>query len=471
MNNLIFKIKKYLIGQNLVKNGEKIAAAVSGGPDSVAMVFSLNEIKKEIGFDLLVFHINHMLRGEESEGDEIFVKNLSENLALPFYSAKVNVINYHKNHKVSIQVAARELRYCNLNRFADLHSVAKIALGHTANDQAETVLMRILKGSGLKGISGIPPMRENRYIRPFMEIHREEIIQFLDKNHINYLIDSSNLKNNYLRNQIKNKLIPSLEKEYNPSIVETLCRSSKIFRQEDYFISERTQFEFNKLVLKRDPEKIILDAQRFKTLHTALTRRILLEVIYQFPNSGRPVALKVVENILRVIGSNISGKTISITKNLLFKYQYNQLIFQSFKKNISPLLIQQKKLAVPGKTKITEIEKEATSNIISKNEIPNDFRNKGPFTAFMDFGYSGKDLFVRSRHRGDRFSPLGIKANKKLKDYFIDKKIPREERDSIAIIANHNAILWIVGHQVSEWAKVKEDTTDVLMVKVSDAKN
>ncbi len=214
-----------------------------------------------------------------------------------------------------------------------------------------------------------------------------------------------------------------------------------------------------------------MDARRFQTLHTALTRRIILEAIYQFPNSGRPVALKVVENILGVIASRFSGKTISITKGLIFKYQYNQLIFQSFKKNISPLLIKQKKLAVPGKTKITEIEKEATSNIISKNEIPKDFSNKGPFTAFLDFGYSGKDLFVRSRQRGDRFSPLGIKANKKLKDYFIDKKIPREERDSIPIIANHNSILWIVGHQISEWARVKEDTTDVLMVKVCCAKN
>ena len=455
----------------MVKNGEKIAAAVSGGPDSVAMLFSLNEIKNEIGFDLVVLHIDHMLRGEESERDEIFVKNLSDSLALPFYSAKVDVIKYQGNHKVSIQVAARELRYCNLNRFADLHSVDKIALGHTANDQAETVLMRILKGSGLKGISGIPPTRDNRYIRPLMEIHREEINQFLDNNHIHYLVDSSNLKNNYLRNQIKNKLIPSLKKEYNPSIVETLCRSSQIFRQEDYFISEMAQCEFNKSVLKKDSDQIILDARRFQTLHTALTRRIILEAIYRFPNSGRHAALKIVDNILGVIASKISGKTISITKGLIFKYQYNQLIFQSFKKNVSPLLIKQKKLAVPGKTKIAEIEKEATSNIISKNKIPKDFSNKGPFTAFLDFGYSGKDLFVRSRQRGDRFSPLGIKANKKLKDYFIDKKIPREERDSIPIIANHNSILWIVGHQISEWARVKEDTTDVLMVKVCCAKN
>jgi tRNA(Ile)-lysidine synthase len=444
---------------------------VSGGPDSVAMLFSLKEIKNEMGFDLLVFHINHMLRGEESEEEELFVKNLSESLSLPFYSAKVDVLKYRKNHKVSIQVAARELRYCHFKRFADLHSVAKIALGHTANDQAETVLMRILKGSGLKGISGIPPTRENKFIRPMMEIHREEINEFLDKNNIHYLVDSSNLKNHYLRNRIKNKLIPSLKKEYNPSIVETLCRSSKIFRQEDYFISEMTQCEFHKLIIKRNSEQIILDARRFQTLHIALTRRIILEAIYQFPNSGRHAALKIVDNILEVIQSNFSGKTISITKGLIFKYRYNQLIFQSLKKNVVPPSIKQKKLSVPGKTKITEIEKEATSKIINKKEIPKNFKKMSPFTAFLDFDYSGKDLFLRSRQRGDRFSPLGIKANKKLKDYFIDKKIPREERDSIPIITNHNSILWIVGHQISEWARVKEDTTDVLMVEVGRAKS
>ena len=219
MTNLVFKVKEFLVLQNLIKPGEKLAAAVSGGPDSAAMLFCLNDLKEDIGFELSVFHVNHMLRGEESDSDEAFVKNLAKSLDLLFYSAKANVTGYQKKHKCSVQVAAREMRYYHLNQFADRFSLSKIATGHTADDQAETVLMRILKGSGLKGISGIPPIRDNKYIRPLLKVTREEIEQFLKQNKIKFLLDSTNLKNNYLRNQVRNKLIPFLKNEFNPAII------------------------------------------------------------------------------------------------------------------------------------------------------------------------------------------------------------------------------------------------------------
>lgn len=466
MNNLILKVKKYLIQQDFVKNGEKLAAAVSGGPDSVAMLFCLNELKEYFGFDLVIFHINHMMRGEESNRDEAFVQKLAKSFHIPFYSTRVDVAKYQKKLKCSIQVAAREVRYFHLNQFAIRHLIQKIATGHTANDQAETVLIRMLKGSGLRGISGIPPIRENKIIRPMLETTREEIEQFLLQNQIAFLIDSTNLKNNYLRNKIKNKLIPSLENEFNPSIIRTLCRSSQIFKGEDDFLSELVHSEFKKLVLKSNREILIMDAAHFQTLHIALARRVILDAIYKFSNSGRHVSLNIIENILQVIASKISGKSISIFKGLRFKYQYNQIIFQSQEKDFNRSPILQKKLVVPGKTKITEIAKEVVSTIIRKKELPREYKKIRPFTAFMDYSVSGKELFIRSRKQGDRFSPLGLKANKKLKDYFIDKKIPREQRDTVPLVTNNDSILWIIGHQISEFARIKKNTADVLMIKV-----
>ncbi len=466
MTNLVFKVKEFLVLQNLIKPGEKLAAAVSGGPDSAAMLFCLNDLKEDIGFELSVFHVNHMLRGEESDSDEAFVKNLAKSLDLLFYSAKANVTGYQKKHKCSVQVAAREMRYYHLNQFADRFSLSKIATGHTADDQAETVLMRILKGSGLKGISGIPPIRDNKYIRPLLKVTREEIEQFLKQNKIKFLLDSTNLKNNYLRNQVRNKLIPFLKNEFNPAIIETLCRSSQIFRADDNFISEIARNEFDKLLLKSDGETLILDVTRFQNLHKALRRRIILDAIYKFSGAGRQVSLNIIEDILRVIESNISGKSISVFNDFTFKYRYNRIIFEFQKKSFSGNLIKQKKLLIPGKTKIEEIGKEAVLTIISKKDVPEDLKKTAPFTAFIDYSVSVKELFIRFRQKGDKFCPLGIKGHKKIKDYFIDKKIPREERDLIPLITNKESILWIIGYQISDLVKVKEDTKDVLKLEV-----
>lgn len=466
MSYLVYKVKKYLIGQKLVKKGEKLAAAVSGGPDSVALLFCLNELKEDMRFDLTVFHVNHMLRQEESDRDEKFVKNLANSLNIPGHSCRENVYQYQQKHKCSMQVAAREVRYSHFNKLAARYSISKIATGHTANDQAETVLMRVLKGSGLRGISGIPLTRENKYIRPLLEVHREEIEQFLNQNQIKYITDSTNYKNHYLRNKIKNKLIPALEKEFNPSIIRTLCRSSQIFRSEDNYISEMAQQEFNKLVLKISSKELILDAGRFLSLHNALRRRIILDALYKFLDSKRQVPQNIIENILQVIESNISGKYISVFNKAVFKYQYNQIIFRSQKEISSAGLITQKRLKVPGKTKIDEIGKEVVAALLRKKDIPKDYKNRGAFTAFIDYEFSGKELCIRSRQIGDRFSPLGIEANKKIKDYFIDKKIPREERDSIPLITNKNKILWVVGYQISEFARINKDTRDILMLEV-----
>lgn len=466
MKNLVFKIKDYLIQQNLVKKDEKLAVAVSAGPDSVTMFYCLNELKKDIGFDLVIFHINHMLRGKESDRDEAFVKDLASSLDISFHSARVNVTEYQKKRKCSIQVAAREMRYFHLDQLADRHSISKIATGHTANDQAETVLMRILKGSGLRGIAGIPPIRDNKYIRPLLEVTREEVKEYLNQNQIKFLMDSTNLKNNYLRNQVRNELIPSLKEKFNPSIVETLCRSSQIFRIEDDFISEIAHNEFKKLILKNNRETLILDAIGFQPLHTALKKRIILDAIYHFPNSGKQVSQDINENILGVIASNISGKSISIYDELIFKYQYNQIIFQTQMKSFTEGMIKQIKLIVPGKTKIPEIGKEVISTVINKKDIPKDFRGRDAFTVFIDYDFSGKELFIRSRQRGDRFYPLGIKGHKKLKDYFIDKKIPREDRDLIPLITNKESIFWIAGYQVSELAKIKEHTKNAIKLEV-----
>lgn len=465
MSNLVFKVKDYLIHQNLVKKGEKIAAAVSAGPDSVAMLCCLNKLKKDVGFGLVILHINHMLRGEESDRDEAFVKDLAGSLDIPFHSARVNVTEYQKKHKCSVQVAAREVRYFHFDQLAKSHSISKIATGHTANDQAETVLMRILKGSGLRGISGIPPIRDNKYIRPLLNVTREEVTEYLNQNQIKFLMDSTNLKNKYLRNRVRNKLIPSLKEKFNPAIVETLCRSSQIFRIEDDFISEIAHNEFKKLILKNNRETLILDATGFQTLHTALKRRIILDAIYHFHNPGKQVSRDIIENILRVIASNRSGKSISVFDELVFKYQYNQVIFQTQKESFTEGMIKRIKLIAPGKTKIPEIGKEVISTVINKKEIPKDFRGRDAFTVFIDYDFSGKELFIRSRQRGDRFYPLGIKGHKKLKDYFIDKKIPREERDFIPLITNKELILWIIGYQISELASIKEHTKNVLMLE------
>ncbi|MGB2697476.1 MAG: tRNA lysidine(34) synthetase TilS, partial [Candidatus Zixiibacteriota bacterium] len=219
--DLISKAKKTIDRYHMIKSGDKVVVAVSGGPDSVTLLLVLLELKKDFNLSLFIAHVNHKLRGKESDQDQGFVRKLASDLNIKLYTSSFQVKKEAKKMKLSVEECAREIRYNYLNKLADKLKAQKIALGHNFNDQAETVLIRLIRGSGSLGLSGIPPVK-NKIIRPLIEIKREEIEAFLKKKKIPFRIDSSNLRTDYLRNKVRLKLLPILKKGYNPKIEEVL---------------------------------------------------------------------------------------------------------------------------------------------------------------------------------------------------------------------------------------------------------
>jgi len=272
--SFIETVFKTILDYKMLRSKEKVLVGVSGGPDSVALTLSLLSLKKKLSLNIGIAHLNHMLRGEESLRDEAFVKKLAHGLGLLFHSVRIDVKTQAKKQKKSIEEAGRDARYAFFETTAKNHGFTKIATGHTKDDNAEQVLMNLLRGAGPKGLSGIPPIRDNRYIRPLIRIPKRKILDFLKYENQVYMFDSSNMQNIYMRNKIRNKLIPYLQSEYNPEIVDAVDRMSHIIKQEESFLNNQTKEKFHTCLIKADTHCITFSKSALSNLHPALLNRI-----------------------------------------------------------------------------------------------------------------------------------------------------------------------------------------------------
>ncbi|MFH0924261.1 MAG: tRNA lysidine(34) synthetase TilS [bacterium] len=305
--NIIEKARKTILKNNLLKQGDKIVIGVSGGPDSVALLRLFLVVKEEFSLRLHLAHMNHQLRGEESDLDEFFVVNLAKKFDLPYTVKQVDTKSYQKERRLCLQEGARELRYEFFLRVKENEKANKIALGHNANDQAETVLMRLIKGTGMEGLGGIP--FNNGYyniIRPLIEISRNEILECLDNIYQNFREDSSNQRQNYLRNHIRLNLIPIL-KDYNPSIIELLCQTAKIVKDENSYLEEFTRNQLKELITRQEEHLIEVKVDKVKTLPLCLQRRIIREMIRKVKGDLKRIAYNHIESVLDLIFSKRDG--------------------------------------------------------------------------------------------------------------------------------------------------------------------
>ena len=238
MEQKVFEtIKKY----NLIENGDKIVVGVSGGPDSISLLNALKNIQKEgiLNFEIIVAHINHQIR-EEANSDEEYVKNYCLKNQIKFFSKRIDVINYANNNKIGLEEAGRILRYNFFDEIMEEEKAQKVAIAHNKNDKAETIIMNILRGSGLSGLKGIEPIRNNKIIRPLIECERTEIEEYAKKNKLNPRIDKTNFENDCTRNKIRNIVLPYIKKEFNPNIIETMNRLSEVAIETENYLQIET---------------------------------------------------------------------------------------------------------------------------------------------------------------------------------------------------------------------------------------
>ena len=462
----IKKVRKTLKKYNMLSAKERVLVGVSGGPDSVALLHALYRLKEDFGIEIFIGHLNHMFRPKDSNKAENFVKNLAEELGLPFTSKRVNVPQYMKDEKLSAQEAAREVRYCFFIEEAKKSRVAKIAKGHNADDQAETVLMRIIKGSGSRGLGGIPPVRDNKFIRPLIETTREEINDFLKENNLDSILDPSNKETIYLRNQIRIELIPALQKEYNPKIKEELVHLSAIMRDEEAYLDKIVEEVLSKVLLLKNKNRIEIDIKSLARLDLAIQRRIIGKAMKCLCKKMRGVSFRHFSDILELIYKRTSGRSLNLPGGLIAKKEYQNLIltndsgdsrtdFDYSVKVPCTIDIETKGASYRFDFKIKEIK-----------DIVKDFKsNKNRYCVFLDFDKAGEELVVRNRRPGDRFRPFGMSGTKKLKEYFIDEKIPISERDAIPLLAKNKDVLWIPGWRLSEDVRLTEESRKALIIE------
>ncbi|SKA95447.1 tRNA(Ile)-lysidine synthase [Caloramator quimbayensis] len=447
---VINTINKY----NMISKGDKIVIGFSGGPDSTALIHVLHSLREDYDIKLYAAHINHMIRGDEAFRDEEYSKSLCEKLNVPFFLKREEVIKFAKGKKMSLEEAGRYIRYSFFSEVAKEVGANKIALAHNMNDQAETMIMRFFRGSGISGLCGIKPVRDNKYIRPIIECSREEIEEYCKVNNLNPIVDSTNEESIYIRNRIRLEVIPYIKNYFNSNIVESLYRSSEIIRDEENFIKNEA-IKCIEVIKLRDG----YDAKKFNCLHTAIKRRILRSIIEDLKGNLNGIEGKHIEECIEIIKNEDTGKRVSLPDNIECLIEYD--IFKIKKKiNVKNF---ESELEIPGKVTLDYENIEVYTKIIYKS---NDTYKDTMFIKYFDYDKIKDKLCIRNRRDGDYMYPKGMEGRKKIKDIFIDKKIPREVREKIPLIALGNEILWIPKIRDTRNYKIDENTKRILEIKI-----
>jgi len=451
------KVKKTIEKQHMLSPGDKVLVGVSGGPDSVCLLHILDRLAKEMGLSLHIVHINHGIRKRESEREEKFVSDLARGMGLAISIKWLDVPSYARKKKLTIEEAARNMRYRVLRDLARKLNAKKIALGHTASDQVETVLMHLLRGSGPQGLSGIPSIRktENAWIiRPLIEASREEVLSYLKKNNLSFCLDTSNRRIEYFRNKVRLKLLPLLRDSYNKNIDGALLRLSQIMKEENAYWDGIVQ-EISRRIVSAEAGKILIDLGRFLRYNVAVQRRILHKLLDGI------VSLKQIEAIRLLAHSDSQAKRIYLGKKFNVRKEGHFLIFSSSSEKRTQKF--EYKIRVPGKNALEGLNLTVNTRITNSRPAS----DTDASTAYFDVDKINlKDLMLRSRREGDRFKPFGLKGTKKLSDFFIDEKIPRYLRDRVPLLVEGDDILWVIGFRRGDKARITKDTRKILEVEV-----
>ena len=326
-NKILGTIKKY----NMIQNGEKVVLAVSGGPDSICMLDILNDIKNDLSIDLkfeiIVAHVNHMIR-EEAEDDERYVKKYCEEKQIEFYSKSIDVKKIANNNKIGLEEAGRKERYNFFDEVLNKTNAQKIAIAHNKNDNVETVLMHILRGSGINGLKGIEAKR-GKYIRPLINCERNEIEEYCNEKNLQPKIDKTNFENEYTRNKIRNLLIPYIQKEFNPNIIKTIDRLSDLVTQEENYMDNQVKKIYEEILVdEKLKDKIIeLDLKKFNTQEKVIKSRLILYTITRLFGNSKGIEKIHIEDILKLCDNNIGNKYLTPNKNIKILVKNHKIYF------------------------------------------------------------------------------------------------------------------------------------------------
>ena len=320
---VIQTIKKY----KFINSGDKIILGVSGGPDSIAMLDILRQLMSELKFDIFVVHINHNIRGKDADEDEKYVKKYCQKYNIKFFAKKIDVPTIAKNEKIGTEEAGRKVRYEYFEEILKETKSNKIAIAHNKNDKVETIIMHLLRGSGISGLKGIEPIRGNKFIKPLIECDRQEIEKYCRENNLQPRIDKTNFENEYTRNKIRNIVIPYIKKEFNPNIIETITRLAEVVSSEDDFIENIANENYKKLLIIEEKNRIELKLKEFNLLDEVLKNRIILITTKKMFGSTQGIEKINISDIIKLCNNNIGNKFLMPNKSLKVLIQNKKINF------------------------------------------------------------------------------------------------------------------------------------------------
>lgn len=464
MKKILNKIQNTIDKYKMILPADKILLGISGGLDSVMLFIVLHSLMKKYNFSFICAHLNYNLRGKESFEDQEFVKNLCKEFHIPCFIKELNIAELSKKKKIGIEEIAREERYNFFSKQAKKYKINKIATAHTQDDNIETILMHFLRGTGINGLQGIPIIRDN-IIRPLLEISRKEILEFLKKNKIKFQIDSTNFKNIYFRNKIRNNLLPFLRKEYNSNIDHILLNTSSIIKEENKYLDKIIQQKYKKIIIKTSPTKIILNLNEFLKNDIFIQKRIIINCFKNLKFKG--IYYQHLENIISFLKNKKTTSFINLPNEIIVKKQYENLIIEKEKrKKIVEYCF---KINSLGTTIIPELKIKITTCIVPICQLKEiKLQSKNKQIIYLDYDKISLPFFIRNKHRGDKFIPLGMNNYQKISDFFINEKIPKNIRNQISFFCdNQGNIFWIIGYRTSEIGKITNKTKKMLKIETS----
>ncbi len=458
MLSLVTKIvEETILRHGMIRPGNRIIVAVSGGGDSIVLLHILYCLSKNWDFNLIVAHLNHGLRGCEGEEDAKFVAEYATSLNLPSVLEKADVRTYCKKNQCSIEQGAREVRYDFLKRVLLEQNGDSVATGHTANDQAETVLMRLLRGCGSSGLSSIRPIRNGWIIRPLLEVPSDEISDYIQKHGLSFRSDSSNANQAIFRNKIRHHLIPFLEQEYNPKIREGLGRLAEVIRNESEYLEGKTRKLIKSCICNKADGMIRLNIDNWGETAPAIQRIFIRYMVREVGGNEEILSFDHIENMCKWIKLSCTGQIYELPGKIRIEKRKNSLVICRF--IFDPYQIS---LELPGSVNLPGINSSININEYSIKDIP----NSSPTRAIFDADVVSRKWIIRSREAGDRILSLGLNGSKSVKKIFNEHDVPRLIRNGVPIVTCGATILWVVGFRQSTIGMVTQKTKRVIVAEL-----
>jgi tRNA(Ile)-lysidine synthase len=459
--SLLQQVLAFIRSQALIKPHDRILVGVSGGPDSTALLHLLHRSANLWPISLGVAHFDHTLRGVASRADALWVADLADSLSLPCYLGTGAVLRHQQEKKISLQTAARELRWHFFDEIKQQHHYHTVALGHTADDQVELFFLRLLRGAGPEGMKGMWPFSPTGIIRPLLGTSKAQIVGWLESEGLSYRLDTSNLSRCYRRNQLRLDLLPQLM-AYNPRLGDAVVRFQTLLQEQEDYLQQETSHALSGLRMNTNQSRLYLSVTRLLAMHPALQKRVMRLACAQAGVPLDRLTFRHMTAALHLCRQPQPAGEISLPGHWRLVREGNQVVWQ-----IEPP-------PLPPKSEYVLPDQEAGAYTLlgwtftwttcpatgEENVTP-----ANPGTALMDYQRLQFPLRLRTFQAGDRFQPIGMTGTKKLQDFFVDVKIPRSQRPFIPLLLSRDQIVWVVGHRLAESVKVSPQTRILLRIE------